>query len=215
MKNLLLKEFRLATHPTNIIFLFLSAMLLIPDYPYYVAFFYTTLGIFFLCLTGRENHDIEFTLALPVEKARVVDARITYCVLIELAQLLLAVPFAVLRQKMLPAGNEVGMDANIAFFGLSFVMLGLFNLMFFPAYYKKPAGVGKAFIISSIVLFLFITVAEGLTHILPFFRDQLDTPDPQYLAAKLAVLAAGIAVFTLANLLAVRISERRFTALDL
>ena len=34
MKHLLNKEFRLAMHPTNLIFLTLSAMLLIPDYPY-------------------------------------------------------------------------------------------------------------------------------------------------------------------------------------
>ena len=48
MKNLLLKEYRLAMHPTVLIFLALSAMLLIPSYPYYVVFFYTALGVFFV-----------------------------------------------------------------------------------------------------------------------------------------------------------------------
>ena len=47
MLRLLQKEIRLAMHPTVPIFLLLSAMLLIPNYPYYVAFFYTGLGVFF------------------------------------------------------------------------------------------------------------------------------------------------------------------------
>ena len=58
MLNLLRKELRLAVHPTSWIFLGLSLMLLIPSYPYYVAFFYTGLGIFFTCLSARENQDI-------------------------------------------------------------------------------------------------------------------------------------------------------------
>ena len=33
MKKLLLKELRLALHPTNLVFLALSAMLMIPAYP--------------------------------------------------------------------------------------------------------------------------------------------------------------------------------------
>ena len=38
MKKLLYKEIRLGMHPTNPLFLGLSAMLLIPNYPYYVIF---------------------------------------------------------------------------------------------------------------------------------------------------------------------------------
>lgn len=39
MKNLVYKEFRLAAHPTNYIFLSFAFMLLIPNYPYLVSFF--------------------------------------------------------------------------------------------------------------------------------------------------------------------------------
>lgn len=55
MKELLKKEISLVLHPTNWLFLALSALVLVPNYPYYVTFFYTGLGIFFLCLSGREN----------------------------------------------------------------------------------------------------------------------------------------------------------------
>ena len=45
-------------------------------------------------------------------------------------QVILAVPFAILRQNFNLLGNQVRMDANIAFFDLSFLMLGIFNLVF-------------------------------------------------------------------------------------
>lgn len=215
MRNLIIKEMRLATHPTNIIFLSLSIMLLIPNYPYYVLFFYTTLGIFFLCLLGRENHDIAFSLALPIEKAQLVKARIGYAVMIEIVQALLCIPFAILRAHMSPSANEVGMDANIAFFGLSFLMMGLFNLQFFPLYYRNPTKVGQAYVLSAFVQFLFIGVLETFTHILPFFRDRLDTPDPQFLPEKLAVLGLGLAGYAAFTWVATHISVKRFVALDL
>jgi hypothetical protein len=215
MKSLLLKEYRLATHPTNIIFFLLSCMIIIPNYPYYVIFFYTTLGIFFLCLQGRENRDIEYSLTLPVRKTQIVSARIGYAVILEMAQLLLTIPFAVLRNGMLPADNEVGMDANIALFGLSLLMLGLFNLFFFTQYYRNPAKVGKAYVLASAFELFYILVAESLTHVDGFFRNILDTPDPQYLNIKLGVLALGMATFVLLTLLAVRVSKKRFEALDL
>lgn len=34
MKNMLYKEFKLCTHPTNLIFILLSALLIIPNYPF-------------------------------------------------------------------------------------------------------------------------------------------------------------------------------------
>ena len=215
MKQLLHKEWRLALHPTNLIFLTLSAMLLIPNYPYLITFFYTGLGLFFLSLNGRENHDIEFSLALPVPKRAIVQARILFAVQIEFLQVLLAIPFALLRQRMALPGNQVGMDANIAFFGLSLLLLGIFNAVFFIRFYSDPAKVGKAFVWASAAVFLYITAVETLSHVLPFFRDHLDTPDPQFLAAKLSLLGIGLIGFAFLNWLTVRIAARRFEALDL
>lgn len=70
MKNLIYKEIKLALHPTAPLFLLLSTLLLIPNYPYEVVFFYTCLAVFFHCLSGRENHDIEYSLLLPIQKNR-------------------------------------------------------------------------------------------------------------------------------------------------
>lgn len=215
MKNLLYKELRLALHPAAVAFLSLSAMLLIPNYPYYVILFYTTLGIFFICMTGRENHDLEYSVALPARKEDVAAARILLCVLLELTQLLIAIPFAVIRQTFHLPGNQVGMDANIAFFGMSLLLFGLYHLLFFPSYFGNPSKVGRCFVISSILFFLLMFLAEALTHILPLFRDRLDTPDPQFLPEKLALLLIGAAIYALCSWWTYRRAAKRFNALDL
>ena len=214
MINLLKKEFRLALHPSVLFFLALSAMLLIPSYPYYVAFFYNCLGIFFICLSGRENHDIYFSLLLPVRKEDIVRARICFAVLLQLAQMLLAVPFALLRSRLIPLPNTAGMEANIALFGLVFVMLGLFNWIFFTRYYRAPDKVGAAFLWGSAAVFLFVVLAEAAVFVLPFMKA-LDTADPQDLGPKLAVLAGGAALYALLTFAASRRAQKTFTALDL
>lgn len=215
MKQLLNKEIRLALHPTVPLFWLLGAMLLIPNYPYYVIFFYTLLGIFFVCLSGRENNDIAYTLTLPVRKRDVVAARMALAVGIELVQIAVAVPFAVVRQHLPLPGNQVGMDANIAFFGLGLFLLGSMNAFFFPRYYAAPDRVGKVFAKTAVLSFVVIGALETLAHALPLFRDQLDTPDPQFLPQKLACLALGAAFYALSTGLAYRVSVRRFEKLDL
>jgi len=192
MMKLLAKELRLAMHPTCVIFLGLSALLLIPNYPYLVTFFYTGLGVFFTCLSGRENNDIAYTVALPVAKADAVKARFLLVVAVELAQAAIAVPFALLRARLPVPGNAVGLDANLAFFGFAFLSLGIFNAAFFGVYYRDVRKVGKAFVTASSWVFAYMIVVEASCHLVPLFRDRLDTPDPAELGLKLAVLALGL-----------------------
>ena len=129
--------------------------------------------------------------------------------------MVVAVPFAMLRQSLPVSGNEVGMDANLSLFAFSLVLLGLFNLIFFSIYYKNVRQVGKAFVVSSSVVFLYIIVLETLTHMVPFLRDQMDTPDPKYLPQKLLVFAAGLLLFSLLTLTSYRRAVKCFEAQDL
>ena len=215
MKALLMKEFRLALHPTVPLFWLLSAMLLIPNYPYYVAFFYTGLGLFFVSLTGRENHDIEYSLMLPVRKRDLVKARFAMAAIVEGVQLMLAVPFAVLRAHVEPAPNLAGMDANVALFALALPMLGLFNLVFFAQYYGAPARVGRAFLWGCAAVFAYMALCETSVHVVPLMRDRLDTPDPLYPGEKLVALAAGAAAYAALTLWGYGVSARRFERLDI
>lgn len=214
MKALLYKEFRLVTHPTTVLFLLLSAMLLIPNYPLYVTFFYCTLGIFFACLGGRENSDVFYTVLQPIQKCDAVRARILFAVVFESAQLILAALFSLLRVRLFGAQNAAGMDANLALFGFSLLLLGVFNVTFFPLYYKNPAKVGKSFAVAAVVLFLGILILESLCFILPIFKEKLDTPDPQFLAEKSAVLCLGLLSYAVLTFAACKRAERRFEKLD-
>ncbi|WPC40099.1 ABC-2 transporter permease [Clostridium sp. JS66] len=215
MRNLLRKELLLSMHPTAPIFLILSMMLIIPNYTYYVVFFYTGLAVFFTCLNGRENNDVFYTLTLPIAKKDIVKSRFAFVILLQLAQIIIAIPFAIIRQNMPVPGNKVGMNANITLFGISLIMLGLFNYIFFKIYYKDVNKVGTAFAKSTIAITIYIVIAETCVHALPFVRDYLNTKDPQYLAYKLIVLATGMIMYAFLTFVVYRKSVKAFEAFDL
>lgn len=215
MTKLLKKEFKLFTHPTSWMFLAFGAMMLIPGYPMYVPLFWTTLGLFYACLSARENNDLYYTLLLPVRKRDAVRARGLYFALMELLQIAACVPFAILRYVLKIGPNNAGMDVNLALFGLGLVLMGLFNLLFLPRLYKNPAAIGKPFFVVTAFVFLYILAAEVCCFTIPFFRDVLDTPDPQHLGVKLAVLLCGAAAFVLLTGSGVRKAEGIFEKVDL
>ena len=215
MTKLLKKEFRLFTHPTSWMFLAFGAMILIPGYPMYVPLFWVTLGLFYACLSARENNDLYYTLLLPVRKRDAVRARGLYFALMELLQIAACVPFAILRTVLKIGPNNAGMDVNLALFGLGLGLMGLFNLLFLPKLYKNPAAIGKPFLVVTVWVFVYILAAEVCCFTVPFFRDVLDTPDPQFLGVKLGVLALGAAAFVLMTVLGVRKAEKIFEKVDL
>ena len=215
MMKLLNKEFRLCLHPTVFIMLGLSAMVLIPNYPYAVSYFYMTLAIYFVCLTGRENHDPTYTLTLPVSRREIVRGRMLFACCLEAAQLIFSALLVWLKSKISLEPNLAGLDANLALPGQGLILFGLFNLIFFPAWYKDIQKIGGAFIKASVAVFLYITVGVVSTYALPFVRDCLDTPDPQFAAEKLIYLGIALAFSIAATFLAVRLSEKRFEGQDL
>ncbi len=216
MKNMLYKEFKLALHPTSIIFLSLSAMVLIPNYPYYVTFFYVMLGVYFMCLKGRENNDITYTMMLPVKKSSVVGARFIIVVILQATQVILAVPLSFLRNsfKSIPA-NQAGMDANAAMFGIAFIMMGVYNMLFFTKYYKNTDKIGKPFIVASITFFLIMIIAEACTFAIPFVHNHIDNTNSEDIPYRMFILAAGLIIYAVLTFCAYKKSVRTFCAVDL
>ncbi|WP_066685151.1 ABC-2 transporter permease [Christensenella intestinihominis] len=215
MKDLIYKELMLAMHPAAILFLCLSSMLMIPSYPYFIIFFYTCLGVFFICMSGRENKDIYYTMLLPAEKRGIVAARFLLVVLIELLQFAAAVPFALLRSAVYSGPNEAGMNVNAAFFGFAFLMLGLFNLVFFTKYYKNPNKVGVPFLLGCIAFSVCMLFVEASRFAVPFVEHYLNAPGAQNLPYQAAVLAIGAALWALLTAAAYRRSVKSFEAFDL
>ena len=213
--RLLKKEFRLCMHPTGYLMPFLGVLILVPNYPYAVSYFYVTLSIFFICLSARENHDAAYTLSLPVSRADMVRGRVLQSCCIELAQLIVCAAALLVKNKIGSEPNAAGLDANIALLGEGFLVFGLFHLVFFPRLYRDPNQVGKAFAIASAVLFVYVAFSVCATYVLPFVRDSLDTPDPEHLAEKLAFFAVCAVFYIAAAFLTVRLSIQRFEQVDL
>ena len=68
MKNLLYKEFRLSVQPPAYFLVLLAGLLLIPQYPYFIAFMYVFITIPIIFTVCKEHKDIYFTVLLPVRK---------------------------------------------------------------------------------------------------------------------------------------------------
>ncbi len=214
--NLLKKEFTLALHPTSVVFVFFAAFVFIPNYPYEMMCFFSCLSVYFMCLSGRENKDIFFTCTLPVRKGQAALARIVTAIILQTALLILAAALIVLKSFLFPEmTNQAGLDANFALLGWGFILFAVFNVCYFPLYFKAPNKVGKPFLISSVVLFLLIAAAVTASHAIPFVRDYIDRPGFVHLGYQITVLATGLVVYAAVSVLAARLSVRRFEKVDL
>jgi hypothetical protein len=198
MKNLLYKEFKLAAHPTTYIFLSFGLMMLIPNYPGYVQFFYAVMSLFFVFLTGRENKDIFYTLSLPIRKSDVVKARCLMVGITEIAQITVSIPFALISVKIyegLGTSNLAGIEANVAFYGFVFLMLSVFNGIFIPLFYKTGYKVGIPFLLAIGGLILFYVGMECLVWIPSPVSAFLDTSDPAIMIKQVPILLAGLLIW--------------------
>ena len=215
MKALQWKEWRLSMSPVPLLFLLLSGLILIPNYPYYVTFFYNGLGIFMLMQSLRENSDTAYLMLLPVTKAEMVRARFRTVVQLELLQVLACVPFMALRASYGHLNNAVGIEANTAFLGFGLVQMGLFNLVFFPMHYKNAYDLGKPFVVASVVEFFYIVLAEACDHVIPYMKTVCESYALRDQLRQWPVLLGGAAVFALLTMAAERSSVRRFEQVDL
>ena len=213
--KLLMKEWKLCMHPMGYIMLLCAALILVPGYPYGVSCFYMGLAIFFICLTARENHDASFTLTLPVSRRDAVKARILFCTVLEVLDLLLMGVFILVKYAIGFTHNPAGLDAGLALIGDGMIIFAIFNMVFFPIYYKDINKPGKAFVIAAAAVFAWIIFEIVATYTIPFFQYVLDTEDPQNMSEKSLFTLAGLGLFLAGTARSIQISAKRFEKLDL
>ena len=213
--KLLKKEFRLCMHPVGYIMPLMSALILVPGYPYGVCCFYTTLVVFFICLTARENHDATYTLTLPVSRRDAVSARILFCTILEIIQIVLMGGMILIKYAIGTMPNPAGLDAGLAMIGEGLILFALFNLIFFPIYYGDINKPGKAFLIGSIAVFVWIIGEIIACYTVPFVQFVLDTADPLYMREKGLFTLGGAALFAAGTMMAVNRSAKKFEEADL
>ena len=214
MKTLLYKQLRLACHPMTPVFCLSGIMLLIPNYPYSVAFFYVTLGLFFTFLNMREQKDIYYSALLPLRKRDTVRAAMAFTVLVELLSVVITALFCLLSAKLQPGkDNAVGMDANLMLLGAGFVLYGVFNLVFFVCLYRSGYKVGTAYLKANLALWPMMLLAEALPHFPSLVW--LNRVDTQANLRQIPILLFGVAVFAVLTMLAYRRSAGLYERVDL
>lgn len=213
MTKLLYKELRLVAHPTSIVFAFLGCLVLVPAYPYSVIFMFGCLAPYITFLHARETNDAWYTAILPVTKRESVLGKCLLIVSIQIFQLLFSIPFAFLRNALSIENNPVGLDATLAWYGLGFIVYAVFDLIFFPTFYKSGYKAGKAFIFASVPMVALMIVVEAVAHIPAF--TWLDSYQPDHLLMQLPILVVGIICYAVSLSLAYHISVKRFHRVDL
>ena len=225
MKHLLYKEFRLSIPLFVFFYLSFALMLLIPSYPYLVAFFFICNASMYIFTQGQANGDLLFSTMLPVRKRDVVRARYLSIMLLQMLFLLLCTGVIFLHQYLPPAGlpdNPAGWDAGLMLLGAGLGVMGLYNLIGIPAYFRGEAKIGRIMLITMLGLFSYIAVMEGIAiaaaqarAYVPLF-DWIEThlacfpSTPAAWAAQSIALSIGAAVYALLTLLGYRRAAKIF-----
>jgi len=217
MKNLLYKEFKLSFYPQCIIFLIFGFMMIIPNYPYIVGYLYVFVTAVYIFGLGRENNDIYYSCLLPVTKKDVVKARIILIMILEVVNALICIGFSYLGGLFLPKMESpymAGMPANYALAGIGLFISGIFNLLFFPMFYKTGYKTTKAFLVSYISTFL-LGVLLYYLEMIPDLKEIFHFSIYENLLPQIGVLGVGIVSFLLFTYVSYRISIKRFDKVDL
>ena len=214
MKALLYKEFRLVCHPMTPIFCLFGVMVLIPNYPYTVIFFYVMLGLFFTFLNIREQKDIYYSALLPVPKRDTVKAGCVFVAIIEVLSLAVLIPCSLLAAHLQPGkDNLVGLDPNAALLAAGFLLYAVFNAVFLPSFYANGYKVGIAFLKAVIPTTLVMMVLEALPHFPGL--TWLDDMDAATQVRLLPYFVAAVLLYGIGTVLTFRRAAAQYEKVDL
>ena len=214
MKALLYKEFRLVYHPMTLIFCLFGIMVLIPNYPYTVIFFYVMLGLFFTFLNIREQKDIYYSALLPVPKRDTVKAGCVFVAIIEVLSLAVLIPCSLLAAHLQPGkDNLVGLDPNAALLAAGFLLYAVFNAVFLPSFYANGYKVGIAFLKAVIPTTLVMVVLEALPHFPAL--TWLDDMDAATQLRLLPYFVAAVLLYGIGTVLTFRRAAAQYEKVDL
>lgn len=226
MKKLIKKELTLCLNPQVVIFTLLSATVAIPGWPALIGFIYPLSGLSTIFPRGLADQDITYTAMLPIRKGDVVKAKVWLVILLELASLVIAVPFALLKIFYLTpatAGSEGVSDYDLMVapslmtFGFAFLALGVYNLVLFPWYYHNPQKVNWPPVVALTAAVLILGAGTGIEALM-FFLSQgqiFIAGTASYWGFQSGVLGVGIILFVFLSWLAEHLAEKAFKKVDL
>ncbi|NLM01029.1 MAG: hypothetical protein GX220_06230 [Treponema sp.] len=219
MKNFLYKEIKLCMAPINIIFLLFTMMIIIPNYPYYVPFFYLCLSVYMIFNLGELNKDIAYSMILPIKKSDIVKSRCILIAAYEITGIILTLPFVFFKHNILTMQNDAGIECNFAFYGFQMILLTLFHFVFFTTFYKKAEKPGISFLISSIVYWIGYFIFEFPFWVNSIFQNEfiksLDSVSPENFNVQIPFLISGILIYIIGWIVTYKVSANKFNKVDI
>lgn len=217
MYNLLMKELKLGVSPIFYILPFLTgALMLVPAWLYFVVLLY------FCCITipnmfggYKSQNDLIFSMMMPVTKKDIIKAKVAVIVILELLHIVTAVIYGMISTRLYPNLTYFFFGPTIGFWGLCFVMLAIFNIIFISMYYKTAYKYGAPTIVAVLGAMLFAGGAEwlGIKNFVVF--DLFKGTGADNMAIQISILSAGIAIFVLFNIIAYKIAIKLFEKVDI
>ena len=217
MRNLLMKEFKLATPILTYLFVGFTLMTFIPGYPILCGAFFVCLGIFQGYQINRESNDILYSVLLPVSKSDVVKGKYLAVVALQMAAFFICVICTLVRMTKfsdsLVYENNVLMSANLVYLAFVLLIFTCFNVIFLGGFFKTAYDIGKPFILFIVVNFVIIAVAEAL-HYMPGL-DWTNALDFNFLEKQVATLVGASFIYVAVTIISCRKSCLRFQKIDL
>jgi ABC-2 type transport system permease protein len=217
MYNLLMKELKLGVSPFFYIMPFLTgALMLIPAWLYFlVLLYFCFLTIPNMFAGYKTQNDLIFTTMLPVTKKDIVKAKVAVIVILELLHIIVAMIYGMISVRLYPNLIYYFFEPSLGFWGLSFVMIAIFNLIFISMYYKTAYKYGAATIVSITAAILFAVGAEWLGIQNSFVSDLFKGTGTEHLATHSYILVTGIAIFAIFTIIAYHIAIKRFEKVEI
>jgi ABC-2 type transport system permease protein len=217
MYNLLMKELKLGVSPFFYIMPFLTgALMLIPGWLYFLVILYFCFITVPNMFAGyKTQNDLIFSSMMPVTKKDIVKAKVSVIVILELMHIVVAMIFGVITLRLYPNMEYFFFAPSFGFWGLCFIMLAVFNIIFITMYYKTAYKYGAAAFVSIAAAMLFAGGAEWLGIQNSFVFDLLKGTGADNLAIQLSILITGIVIFAIFTIIAYYIANKRFEKVEI
>lgn len=213
MKALLYKDLKLGVSPVFYVLpLLTGALMLIPGWVYFIVMMYfcfitapNMLGNF------RSSNDLQMSILMPVKKKDLVKARVLTIVILEVLHILIGIIYALINFRLYKDWYFIFLRPNVAYFGFVLLILGVFNLVLLPIYYRSGYKYGFPVLLGNGICLLLATGIELLNVFQPKVRAWMDGA---YSNVQFGVLLGGIVLFAIMTIIAYYRAKTNFEQVD-
>jgi len=190
--------------------------MLVPGWLYFVVFLYfCSITIPNMFAGYKTQNDLIFSIMMSVTKNDIVKAKIAVIVVLGLLHLATAVLYGLLHTQLYPNFIYFFYGPTMGFWGLCFVMLAVFNLIFIPLYYKTAYKYGVPTIAAITGAVLFAGGAEWLGIQNASVFDLFKGAGRDNTAIHLSILISGMVIFTVSTIMAYHIANKQFKKVEI